>query len=128
MRRETSRADDRNGGAVRGDAPLEAGIGLLDRLARARGARRSKGTSSGGARYGRRVAGEDKRVRVTVRFRAEWAEEVWVLPDVGSRVERLGREWVVADRHVPRKYEDHRVELREPGLGPPHDPDEPRRV
>jgi hypothetical protein len=65
---------------------------------------------------------------IRVRFRAEWEEEGVGLPAVGDRVERFGREWVVADWHLPRKFEDYRVELREPGLGPPHDPDEPRRV
>jgi hypothetical protein len=59
-----------------------------------------------------------------VQFTAEWEEEVEPLPDVGSRVERFGREWVVADRHLPRKFEDSRVELRAPGLGPPRGPDE----
>jgi hypothetical protein len=78
-----------------------------------------------GALYGGHVAGhETKRVAVRVRFRTEWEDEVWTLPDVGSRVERLGREWVVADWHLPRKFEDYRVELREPGLGPSRGPDD----
>jgi hypothetical protein len=74
---------------------------------------------------------EGERARSRVRIRAEWAEELPEgnaagLLDVGSRVERLGREWVVVDRVLPRKHEDYRVELRELGLGPPHDPEEPR--
>ena len=72
---------------------------------------------------------ENKGARSWVRIRAEWAEELAEggnagLLDVGSRVERLGREWVVVDRVLRRKSEDYRVELREPGLGPPRGPDD----
>jgi hypothetical protein len=87
-----------------------------------------RGTTSGDGSYGACVGGdESRRAAFRVRFTAECEEAVELLPDVGSRVERFGREWVAADPHHPRKFEDSRVELREPGLGPPHDPDEPRR-
>lgn len=61
---------------------------------------------------------ENRRVAVRAGFRAEWEEEVEVLHDVGSRVERFGREWVVADRVFPRKFEHYRLELHELGLEP----------